>query len=186
MKFLIVGLGNIGSEYSGTRHNIGFDVVTAFAQKHNGIFNTEKYADYCGFSFKGKQIHIIKPTTYMNLSGKAVRYWLQQLKLTNENLIVVTDDIAIDFAKIRIRPSGSDGGHNGLKSIQELLQTNNYPRVRVGLGNNYSKGRQADFVLDKWTSEEQKEIPALIDRCVLAIETLTSRGLSSAMNDFNK
>lgn len=186
MKFLIVGLGNIGSEYAHTRHNIGFDILDALAEKHGKSFAPDRYADYCMVSVKGKQLHLIKPTTYMNLSGKAVRYWMQELKIEANQIFVLVDDLAIDFGKIRIRGNGSDAGHNGLKNINELLQTQNYPRLRFGIGNNFPKGRQVDFVLGKWDEEEQKLLPELIKHSVDAIESFAHIGLERTMNFFNK
>jgi PTH1 family peptidyl-tRNA hydrolase len=186
MKFLIVGLGNIGSEYTHTRHNIGFDVVDALVQKHNGSFTTDRHADYAQVNVKGKQLHVIKPTTYMNLSGKAVRYWMQQLKIEVGQIFIIVDDLAIDFEKIRIRGNGSDAGHNGLKSINELLMTQNYPRLRFGIGNNYPKGRQVEYVLGHFTAAEQSKLPALIDHSVEAIEAFASIGLERTMNFYNK
>jgi PTH1 family peptidyl-tRNA hydrolase len=185
MKFLIVGLGNIGSEYAHTRHNIGFDVVDALASKHNATFDSDKYAYHAQLSVKGKQLHLIKPTTYMNLSGKAVRYWMQQLKIEAANIFVIVDDLAIDFGKIRIRSNGSDAGHNGLKHINELLMTQNYPRLRFGIGNNYAKGRQVDFVLGKWKVDEEEKLAELIDHSVNAIESFTQIGLERTMNFYN-
>lgn len=186
MKFLIVGLGNIGSEYAHTRHNIGFDVVDALAHKHNGSFSTERHADYAQISYKGKQLHLIKPTTYMNLSGKAVRYWMQQLQIEAPQLMVVVDDLAIDFGKVRIRGNGSDAGHNGLKSINELLGSQQYPRLRFGIGNNFPKGRQVEYVLGHFTAAEQSALPPLIDHSVEAIEAFASIGLERTMNFYNK
>jgi PTH1 family peptidyl-tRNA hydrolase len=186
MKYLIVGLGNIGDEYAQTRHNIGFDVADALAEKYKVSFASDRYTDMAEFSLRGRQITVIKPTTFMNLSGKAVRYWMQALKIPIENIFVLVDDLAIPFNKIRIRGNGSDAGHNGLKSIQELLLTQNYPRLRFGIGNNYSKGRQVEFVLGKWSNEELIEIPSLIKHSVQAIESFATRGLANTMNDFNK
>lgn len=186
MKYLIVGLGNIGDEYAHTRHNIGFDVADALAEKYKETFKPDRYADICELSLRGRQIFVIKPNTYMNLSGKAVRYWMQALKIPVENVFVLVDDLAIGFGKIRIRGNGSDAGHNGLKSIQELLLTQNYPRLRFGIGNNFPKGRQIDFVLGKWDTEEQKEILPLITKSVQAVESFVMRGLANTMNDFNK
>ncbi len=186
MKYLIVGLGNIGDEYAQTRHNIGFDVADALAEKYKESFKPDRYADLAEFSLRGRQVFVIKPNTYMNLSGKAVRYWMQALKIPVENVFVVVDDLAIGFNKIRIRGNGSDAGHNGLKSIQELLLTQNYPRLRFGIGNNYPKGRQVEFVLGKWDNEELKEIPVLINKSVQAVESFVLRGLAATMNDFNK
>lgn len=186
MKFLIVGLGNIGNEYAHTRHNIGFDVVDALVRKHNGSFMTERHADYAQVNVKGKQLHVIKPTTYMNLSGKAVRYWMQQLKIDIPQLMVVVDELAIDFGKVRIRTGGSDAGHNGLKNIQELLGTQQYPRLRFGIGNNFPKGRQVEYVLGHFTADEQSKLPALVDHCVEALEAFASIGLERTMNFYNK
>lgn len=186
MKFLIVGLGNIGSEYAHTRHNIGFDILDAFAKKHGKTFAPDRYADYCMISVKGKHLHLIKPNTYMNLSGKAVRYWMQELKLEANQIFVLVDDLAIDFGKIRIRANGSDAGHNGLKNINELLQTQNYPRLRFGIGSNYAKGQQVDFVLGMFNEEEQKTLPELIKHSIDAIESFALSGLESTMNFFNK
>jgi PTH1 family peptidyl-tRNA hydrolase len=185
MKYLIVGLGNIGSEYAHTRHNIGFDIADALVKKYNGSFASDRYADYAPISFKGKQLHVIKPTTYMNLSGKAVRYWMDKLKLSNEEIFILVDDLAIPFGKIRIREKGSDAGHNGLKSINELLQTQNYPRLRFGIGNDFPKGRQVEFVLGKWDTAEQKELDKLITHSVESIESFAQIGLERTMNFFN-
>jgi PTH1 family peptidyl-tRNA hydrolase len=185
MKFLIVGLGNIGSEYAHTRHNIGFDIVDALAEKHGKTFTPDRYADYAMVSVKGKQLHLIKPTTYMNLSGKAVRYWMQELKLEANQIFVLVDDLAIDFGKIRIRGNGSDAGHNGLKNINELLLTQNYPRLRFGIGNNFPKGRQVEFVLGKWDEQEQQKLPELIKHSIDAIESFAQIGLERTMNFYN-
>jgi peptidyl-tRNA hydrolase, PTH1 family len=186
MKFLIVGLGNIGDEYAHTRHNIGFDIADSFVKKHNSKFTPDRYADYANFSMKGKQMHVIKPSTYMNLSGKAVRYWMEKLKIDIENVFILVDDLAIPFGKIRIREKGSDAGHNGLKSINELLLTQNYSRLRFGIGADFSKGRQVDFVLNKFNEEEQKQIPELITASVDSIECFAQRGIAVAMNLYNK
>jgi PTH1 family peptidyl-tRNA hydrolase len=186
MKYLIVGLGNIGDEYAHTRHNIGFDVVDALVEKYKSAFTADRYADIAEISLRGRQIIAIKPNTYMNLSGKAVRYWMQAHKIPVENIFVIVDDLAIPFGKIRIRGNGSDAGHNGLKSIQELLLTQNYPRLRFGLGSNYAKGRQVDFVLGTWNTEEAKEIAPLCLKCVQAVESFVLRGLPLTMSEFNK
>jgi peptidyl-tRNA hydrolase, PTH1 family len=179
-------LGNIGAEYAHTRHNIGFDVLDIFAHKHHATFATERYANYAKVGFKGKQIHLIQPTTYMNLSGNAMRYWMQQLSIEAPNTLVIVDDLAIDFGKIRIRANGSDAGHNGLKHINEVLNSQQYPRLRFGIGNNYPKGRQVDYVLGHFTHEEQKLLPELIDHSVNAIESFATIGLERTMNFFNK
>ncbi len=185
MKFLIVGLGNIGIEYAHTRHNIGFDIADALVAKHQSNFNNDRYAYYAQCSIKGKQVHVIKPTTYMNLSGKAVRYWMQTLNIEASKMFVLVDDLAIDFGKIRIRANGSDAGHNGLKNINEVLQSQQYPRLRFGIGNQFPKGRQVDFVLGKWNSEEQVTLPQLINHSVEAIESFTQIGLERTMNFYN-
>ncbi len=186
MKYLIIGLGNIGDEYAHTRHNIGFDICDELTKKHNVKFETLKHADYSLVNIKGRQLHIIKPNTYMNLSGKAVRYWMQHLDITIENIFVLVDDLAIDFTKLRIRGNGSDAGHNGLKNINELLQTQNYARLRFGIGNSFSKGKQIDYVLGKFNNEEQKFLPELIGKSVEAIESFVLQGLSITMNKYNK
>jgi len=186
MKFLIVGLGNIGAEYAQTRHNIGFDIAEAFVKKHLGSFTVQKHVQYAQVSLNGRQMHVIMPTTYMNLSGKAVRYWMTELNIPVENIFILVDDLAIDYNKLRIRANGSDAGHNGLKSINELLGTQNYPRLRFGIGNNFVKGRQIDYVLGKWTTDEKKEMPFLIHKSVDAIESFVIKGLPLTMNEFNK
>ncbi len=185
MKFLIVGLGNIGDEYAHTRHNIGFDVVNAFVQKHQATFKVDRLAYMAAVKWKGKQFICICPTTYMNLSGKAVKYWMDKEKIQLENILVIVDEVAIPFNKLRIKPGGSDGGHNGLKSIHELLGTTNYPRLRFGIGNDYPKGLQADFVLGKWTKEEEPLVKLKIEKSVEAIECFATQGLATAMNTIN-
>src|SRR6187549_1546729 len=155
MKFLIAGLGNAGTEYAHTRHNIGFDVVNAFVQKHKGSFTAGRHAYVAEIKWKGKIFICICPTTYMNLSGKAVKYWMDKESISEENILVVVDEVALPLNKLRIRPSGSDGGHNGLKSIHESLGTTQYARLRFGIGNNYPKGMQAEYVLAKWGREEE-------------------------------
>lgn len=184
-KFLLIGLGNIGNEYAQTRHNIGFEVVDCLAQQLNTDFKLEKLASYATATYKGKQLHIIKPSTYMNLSGKAIKYWQQQLKITTENCLVIVDDLALPFATLRLRAKGSDAGHNGLKSIQEELQTQSYARLRFGIGNNFHKGKQIQYVLGKWSSEESKLLP---DKILLASEICLSfcvSGLNNTMNLYN-
>jgi len=185
MKFLIVGLGNIGNEYAHTRHNIGFDVVMAFVNKHAGQFKTDRLAYVAEVRWKGRIFICICPTTYMNLSGKAVKYWMEKEKIGIENTLVVFDDIAIPLNRIRLRPGGSDAGHNGLKSIQESLGTSEYPKLRFGLGNNFPKGRQVEFVLGKWLNEEEPLVKKKIDLCVEVIETFATAGINTAMNNFN-
>lgn len=184
-KFLIVGLGNIGSEYALTRHNIGFMVVDKLASMQEANFQTDRLADVADFKHKGKHIFLIKPSTYMNLSGRAVNYWKQELKISQENILVITDDVALPFGKIRLRSKGSDGGHNGLKNIQEVLQSQEYARMRIGVGNNYPKGMQAEYVLSPFSADEQKELPNILETASQAVLTFCLEGISNAMNKFN-
>jgi PTH1 family peptidyl-tRNA hydrolase len=186
MKILLVGLGNVGDEYAHTRHNIGFDVVNAFVQRHQGSFRVDRLAYVADVKWKGKQFICICPTTYMNLSGRAVKYWMDKEKVEPSSVLVVVDDLAIPLDKIRIKPSGSDAGHNGLKSIQESLGTTQYPKIRFGIGSDYPRGKQADFVLSKWKSTEEKQVADKIAHCVDAIEVIASQGLEAAMNQFNQ
>lgn len=183
MKYLIAGLGNIGDEYVGTRHNIGFAVADALAG--DARFTQDRHAFVTEVKFKGRILVIIKPTTFMNLSGKALQYWLQAEKIPLENLIVITDDIALPFGTIRIKAKGSDGGHNGLKSIQETLGTGDYPRLRFGVGNEFSKGRQSDYVLGKWSDEEKKLLPERISKCCEAVKAFTTIGIGLTMTNYN-
>jgi PTH1 family peptidyl-tRNA hydrolase len=185
MKFLIVGLGNVGSEYAHTRHNIGFDVVHAFVGKHKGHFRADRLVDMADIKWKGKTFICICPTTYMNLSGKAVKYWLDKEKIAVENMLVIVDDIALPADKLRLRPGGSHAGHNGLKSLQEELGTPGYPKLRFGIGNNYPKGRQSDFVLGKWLKEEEPLVKLKIEKAVEAIETFALQSITAAMNQVN-
>lgn len=184
-KYLIVGLGNIGEKYQNTRHNIGFKILDEVAKEHDVSFETDKLGDVTSFRFKGRTFVLLKPSTFMNLSGKAVKYWMQKEKISIDNLLIVTDDLNIDFGTIRVKAKGSDGGHNGLKDIQEKLATNKYPRFRFGVGSNYSKGRQVDYVLGEWTSDEESQ---LIERLPKSVEVITSfgtAGLANTMNNFN-
>lgn len=184
-KYLIVGLGNIGEKYQNTRHNIGFKILDEVAKEYNVSFETDKLGDVTSFRFKGRTFVLLKPSTFMNLSGKAVKYWMQKEKISVDNLLIVTDDLNIDFGTIRVKAKGSDGGHNGLKDIQEKLTTNKYPRFRFGVGSNYSKGRQVDYVLGEWTSDEESQ---LIERLPKSAEVITSfgtAGLANTMNNFN-
>lgn len=185
MKFLIVGLGNIGDEYAHTRHNIGFDVVNAFVQKHGSSFRVDRLAYVAELKWKGKNFICICPTTYMNLSGRAVKYWMDKENLTLQQMLVIVDDIALPLSKIRIRPGGSDAGHNGLKSLQESLGSVEYPRLRFGIGNDYPKGMQAEYVLGKWKKTEEALVKWKIDRSVEAIETFAVQGITPAMNQVN-
>jgi len=184
-KFLIIGLGNIGDDYEHTRHNIGFDVVDTFVKKHESSFKVERLASVSETRIKGKTVFCIKPTTFMNLSGNAVRYWVEKEKISLENSLVILDDVALPIEKIRLRPSGSDGGHNGLKSITEVLQTDKYPRLRVGIGNNYPKGRQVEYVLGRWSSNELPLVSHKITKCVDLIESFVLRGIAQTMNEYN-
>ncbi len=184
-KFLIVGLGNIGEEYENTRHNIGFTIVDAIAKEHGIKFINGRLATVAEYKWKGKVIILIKPTTFMNLSGKAVNYWLQAESIKKENLLVVTDDIALPFGTVRMKGKGSDGGHNGLRNIQEILNTTEYARLRFGVGSEFAVGRQVDYVLGKWNADEQK---ALLPRVELAKEmaqSFATIGLQLTMTNFN-
>ncbi len=185
MKYLIAGLGNIGNEYAHTRHNIGFDVVNAFVIKHGGSFATGRLAYTATVKWKGKTFICICPTTYMNLSGKAIKYWMDKENIAAENLLVILDDLALPLSKLRIRPGGSDAGHNGLKSIQESLQSSVYPRMRFGIGNDYPKGMQAEFVLGKWKTEEEPLVKLKIEKAAEAIEIFAAQGIAAAMNSVN-
>ncbi len=186
MKYLIVGLGNIGSEYAQTRHNIGFMVVDEIAQQQQIRFEAKRYAFGTEFKYKGRTICLIKPTTYMNLSGKAVQYWLKILKIPAQNMLVIVDDIALPFGTIRIRTKGSNAGHNGLKDIENQLQSNQYPRLRFGIGDNYSRGRQADYVLAKFTADEQAELPIFVEKSAQAVLSFCTLGASQTMNKYNQ
>ncbi len=170
MSFLIVGLGNPGTEYEKTRHNIGFDTLDAIAKKYAADWQSDKHGWISTFRFKGRTAHLLKPNTYMNLSGKAVSYWMQQHKIKLEHVLIVLDDLAIDLAAMRLRLKGSDGGHNGLKSIDQSLATQNYARLRFGIGNNFPRGKQVDFVLGKWKPEEEVPVLEGIDKAISLIE----------------
>ena len=184
-KFLITGLGNIGSEYVHTRHNIGFDVVQAFVFKNGGIFKTDRLAEIAEVKWKGKVFICIKPTTYMNLSGKAFKYWLDKEKIELRNTLTIVDDLALSLNKIRLRPSGSSGGHNGLADIEVTLGTDKYPKLRFGIGNNFSKGMQIDFVLGRWLPEDVALVNRKIEKCVEVIENFVSIGIEKTMNLVN-
>lgn len=188
MKYLIAGLGNIGSEYAETRHNIGFKVVDALASSETPAirFKPDRLADVCEVKHKGRTFILIKPTTYMNLSGKAIKYWLTAEKIPIKNLLVITDDLALPCGELRLRAKGSDGGHNGLKSIQFELNTNEYPRLRFGVGNDFAKGRQVDYVLGEWTAEEKPIINESILKSVELIKDFGSMDIAFVMNKFNK
>lgn len=186
MKFLIVGLGNIGPEYADTRHNIGFMVADELVKQAGATFSTLRHAYYSEYKFKGKIVHVIKPTTYMNLSGKAVNYWMKELRIPIEQVLVIVDDIAIPFGKIRLKPKGGNAGHNGLKSIEALCGGQNYPRLRFGVDDNFSTGRQADYVLSGFDNDELMELPALIEQSVKMVESFMAVGIELTMTRFNK
>lgn len=181
-KYLIVGLGNIGTEYAHTRHNIGFDVVDAFVLKHGGVFKVDRLAEIAEVKWKGRIFVCIKPTTYMNLSGKAFKYWMDKEKIEQENTLTIVDDLALPVSRLRVRGSGSDAGHNGLKDIQAVLGSDKYPKLRFGIGNNYPKGKQVEFVLGKWLPDEMPIIRKKIDACVEIIEQMATIGLEKTMN----
>jgi peptidyl-tRNA hydrolase, PTH1 family len=185
MKYLIVGLGNIGKEYEHTRHNIGFDIVEAMAKEAGGEWYSDKDAHVCDIKYKGRAITLIKPTTYMNLSGKAARYWLNHLKIEKENMLVVLDDLNLDFGVLRMREKGSDGGHNGLKHIDTTLGGNTYARLRVGIGSKFHKGQQVNFVLGKWKPAEEADLSLVIEHAVKACFSFASAGIKNTMNVCN-
>lgn len=185
-KFLIVGLGNIGNEYVGTRHNIGFDVVDRLVAKHQGLFQSSRLAEMAEVKLKGKKLIVLKPSTYMNLSGKAIKYWMDKENIPIERVFIILDDLALPLSRLRIRGSGSDGGHNGLKSIQEQLGSVQYPRLRFGIGADYPKGRQVEFVLGKWDEKELPIINVKIDKSVECVESFVLQGLAPTMNMANK
>ncbi len=184
-KFLIVGLGNIGPKYEHTRHNIGFKVVDAFAKAQQTSFETEKLGDIAKTKVKGKTVILLKPNTYMNLSGKAIRYWLQQEKIPVENLLVITDDLNLEFGTIRVKMKGSDGGHNGLKDTQLQLNTTKYNRFRFGISDSFSKGRQVDYVLGEWTANEEAALPERLDMACEVISSFVTAGINNTMNNYN-
>ncbi|WP_167963944.1 aminoacyl-tRNA hydrolase [Saonia flava] len=184
-KFLVVGLGNIGPEYENTRHNIGFKILDSLAQKEDVIFESNKLGATAFIKIKGKSVLLLKPSTYMNRSGKAVKYWLEKEKIPLENVLIVTDDINLTFGTIRIKAKGSDGGHNGLKDIQNLLQTTTYNRFRFGVGSDFSKGRQVDYVLGEWNEDEASKLPERMIKSREAIRSFVLSGLQNTMNQFN-
>lgn len=186
MKYLIVGLGNPGPEYELTRHNIGFLILDRLADQSKASFSPGRYGDKSEIRFKGKQIHLVKPNTYMNLSGKAIAYWLQELKIPTENLMVILDDIALPFAKLRMKPKGSSAGHNGLNHIEETLGHQNYARLRFGIGNDYPKGRQADYVLSNFSKAELKLLPDAMDKASTMILSFCTAGIERTMNQYNE
>ncbi len=186
MKYLVVGLGNIGTEYAETRHNIGFKVLDALAEASNISFIAGRYGSTAELRYRGRSVTLLKPSTYMNLSGKAVRYWLDTLKVERTNLLVVVDDIALPFGELRMRPKGSAGGHNGLKNIAEMLGTEDYPRMRFGVGGDFARGHQVDYVLGEWTADERAKLPERLKVFGDAILSFVSIGMERTMNEFNK
>ena len=185
MKYLITGLGNIGAEYAHTRHNIGFDILDAMAEEKGLTFEDKRYGAVTTYKFKGRSFILLKPNTYVNLSGRAVNYWLQKEKIPLSNLLVVVDDLALPFGTLRLKPKGGDAGHNGLKSIQSSLGTTNYARLRFGIGNNFNRGQQVDYVLGTWDNEEKAVLPEKIDRAIQMIKSFGTIGTAQTMNQFN-
>ena len=185
MKYLIIGLGNPGVEYNNTRHNIGFKVLDKLASLSNTFFSNDRYANFCEIMFKGRKLILVKPSTFMNLSGKAAKYWMQKTKIKQENVLVITDDISLPFGILRLRKKGSDGGHNGLKDIQECLGNSTYSRLRFGVGNDYSRGSQADYVLSSFTNEDYQTMDERIDMAIKMIHGFTTFGIERTMSDLN-
>ncbi len=184
-KYLIAGLGNIGEEYAGTRHNVGFQILDELAAAKDFSFETQKLGDVGSFKVKGRSVLCLKPSTYMNRSGKAVKYWMEKEKIPMENLLIVTDDINLPFGTLRLKTKGSDGGHNGLRDVQNILQTTQYNRFRFGVGAEFSKGRQVDYVLGKWGEEEHKTLPERLQRATALITSFVLAGIKITMNEFN-
>lgn len=186
MKYLIVGLGNMGAEYDNTRHNIGFDVVDALAKEFGVSFKDDSLGNLAEFKHKGRTFVLLKPSTYMNRSGKAVRHWMTKKKIEKPNILIIVDDKNLEFGTLRLRGKGSDGGHNGLKDIDQMTGGNNYARIRFGIGNDFGKGRQVDFVLGKWDKEEQDKLPEIIKRAADGVKKFGTIGLSHTMTELNK
>lgn len=184
-KYLIIGLGNIGPEYAQTRHNIGFKILDALANKENLSFETVRLGDVATFKIKGRSVLLLKPSTYMNLSGKALMYWMEKENIPVENILVITDDINLDFGTIRVKTKGSNGGHNGLKDIQNVLNSSNYNRFRFGVGADFGKGRQVDYVLGKWNDDERTALIERLDRSTEVITSFVLSGVTNTMNEFN-
>ena len=185
MKYLIIGLGNPGSKYENTRHNIGFKVLDGLISTSNTSFKTDRYADIAELKFKGRKLIIVKPNTFMNLSGKAVNYWMQKSKIDIRNILVITDDISLPFGVLRMRKKGSSGGHNGLKDIGYVVGNNNYSRLRFGVGNDFPRGKQVDFVLSNFDDEDNKSIEERIDLAIMMIKGFVTIGVDKTMSEFN-
>ncbi|MEN8224265.1 MAG: aminoacyl-tRNA hydrolase [Bacteroidota bacterium] len=185
MKFLIAGLGNIGDEYANTRHNIGFIIADAIANEADAVFKSERYASVTKIRYRGKILVLIKPATYMNLSGKAIRYWMEKENITAERTLVITDDIALPGGTLRMRKKGGDGGHNGLENIIMTLGTEKFPRLRVGIGNEFSRGYQSDYVLGKWTHEEEETMIPKVKTAVEMVKSFVVRGIDQTMTEYN-
>ncbi len=185
MKYLIVGLGNIGAEYEVTRHNIGFLILDRLADLQKASFSQDRHAFISEVKYKGRTLVLVKPTTYMNLSGKAINYWLKELKIPKENLLVITDDVSLPFGKLRLKPKGSSGGHNGLKNTEEVIGGQNFPRLKFGIGDDYPRGRQVDYVLSPFSKKEFETLTIEIDQCIDAIFSFCTIGIERTMNHFN-
>ena len=185
MNYLVVGLGNIGAEYANTRHNIGFMVLDAWAQASNISFESGRYGSTAAVSFKGRKFTLLKPSTYMNLSGKAVRYWMNEMKIPVENILVISDDLNLPFGTLRLRKNGSAGGHNGLTNITELIGTQEYARIRVGIGSDFGRGQQVDFVLGEFSAEEKEQLPEICKKVIDGVKAWSTIGVDRAMNVVN-
>jgi PTH1 family peptidyl-tRNA hydrolase len=185
MKYLIIGLGNPGAEYKNTRHNIGFKVLDKLASLSNTSFSSDRHADVCEIMFKGRKLILVKPSTFMNLSGKAVQYWMPKTKVKQERVLVITDDISLPFGVLRLRKKGSDGGHNGLNNIQVVLGNSTYPRLRFGVGNDFASGRQADYVLSNFTDEDHQTLDERIEMAIKIVQGFTTNGIDRTMSEFN-
>jgi PTH1 family peptidyl-tRNA hydrolase len=186
VKYLIIGLGNIGAEYQNTRHNIGFDALDKIAESEGCNFRSDQFGSLAEYKYKGRTIYLLKPSTYMNLSGKAVRYWVQKLKILEGNWLVVTDEKQFEVGVFKLQKKGSDGGHNGLKSVQELMQTSSYPRLRIGIGSEFFPGQQVDYVLSKWSPKQWEIIKTILDEVPKIVRSFVSIGIDRTMNQFNK
>ncbi|MCW0481397.1 aminoacyl-tRNA hydrolase [Gaoshiqia sediminis] len=186
MKYLITGLGNPGKEYENTRHNIGFKILDALADASNIVFSDRRYGYVAEYKFKARTFILLKPTTYMNLSGRAVNYWLKEEKIPFENLLVITDDLALPFGTLRLRAKGGDAGHNGLKNIQETTGRNDFARLRFGIGDDFKRGQQVNYVLSEWEKDEAAELPQKIDTCIEIIQSYGTIGIERTMNEYNK